>query len=91
MTKKKIYFMRVGFAVIAGFVSGIIPIMYSQAIGFIIGLLFYAASQFATKYVLPGDVDPRLVSSVGFFSYIIIWLTFWTLVTTLLQWGVISG
>ena len=90
-TKKKIYFMRVGFGMIAGVISGVIPVIYSQAVGFIIGLLFYALSQFTAKYLLSEEIEPRVVSNVGFFSYIIIWLIFWTLVTTLLQWGSIPG
>ncbi|MGC9068129.1 MAG: hypothetical protein ACP5IZ_03990 [Thermoprotei archaeon] len=84
--RKQIYFMRMIIAVIAGIIAGILPPYLSQSIGFAIGILAYALSQYiAIKRYKRSPEENTQMLTIGIFSYVLLFLIVWSLTITLIN------
>lgn len=83
--RKQIYLMRIAIAVVAGILAGLLPPLLSQSIGFAIGILAYALSQYVAirRYKRSPEENTQMLT-IGIFSYILLFLIVWSLTITLI-------
>ncbi|MEM3833604.1 MAG: hypothetical protein QW128_08500 [Thermoprotei archaeon] len=84
--RRQIYFMRMVIAIIAGILAGVLPPYLSQSIGFAIGILAYAVSQYvAIKRYKRSPEENTQMLTIGIFSYVLLFLIIWSLTITLIN------
>ncbi len=84
--RRQIYLMRLFLAIIAGIISGALPPVFSQSIGFAIGIFFYALSQYiAIKRYRKSPEETTQILTIGIFSYTLLWIIVWSLTITLIN------
>ncbi|MCC6013226.1 MAG: Rab5-interacting family protein [Candidatus Verstraetearchaeota archaeon] len=78
---RKIYYIRIIFAIIAGLLCGILNL--KEGIGLIVGVSFFLLSYILFRYVIKGIYsrvkDYRKLYTTGIFSYFLIWYVIWVI------------
>jgi|GEM_PF-2422171 hypothetical protein len=89
--RRQIYLMRLLLAIIAGIISGALPLVLSQSVGFAIGIFFYALSQYiAIKRYRKTPEETTQILTIGIFSYTLLWIIIWSLTVTLINPWILS-
>jgi hypothetical protein len=78
---RKIYYIRIIFAIIAGLLCGILNL--KEGLGLIVGTSFFILTYILFRYVIRGIYsnvkDYRKLYTTGIFSYFLIWYVIWVI------------
>ncbi|MEM0100698.1 MAG: hypothetical protein QXI49_03405 [Candidatus Methanomethylicaceae archaeon] len=79
---RRMYYIRVIFAIIAGVLSGILKL--EEGLGLILGssffILTYLLFRFGIKSIYTNVKDTKKFYTTGIFSYFLIWYVIWVIV-----------
>lgn len=79
---RKMYYIRVLFAIIAGVISGALKL--EEGLGLLIGssifIVTYLLFRFGIKSIYTNVKDPKKFYTTGIFSYFLIWYVVWVVV-----------